>query len=114
MEERKIITAFGDEPKSDKLRFMTKEDRLEFVDFMLSNKDKLKAKTATAMAKELSDIYRNEKHFRVGVEWVKALIRFKIAKYDNGDIEFLEDVPFTVEDMCEKPSIFRTVTNHRR
>ena len=114
MEERKIITSFGEEPKSEKFQIMTKADRWDFINYMMEQKDKLQAKNATAMAKELAETYRNEKHLRVGVEWVKALIRFRIAKYDNGDIEFLEEVPFTVDDMCASPSIFRTITNHRR
>lgn len=109
-EEKKIIVSFTDFKNEEKPKRMTPRDRHEFIDWMFDNYKSFDlTKTRWNLAKEITDKFRATKNLQLSIDWVNALLKLKICKYEDGTYGFQEETSFTVEDMCQSPSAYRSI-----
>lgn len=107
-DEKKVLMMFNDSGKDEKPRRMTPRDRHEFIDWMFDNFNSFDmSKTRWNLAKEIVEKFRGFKNLQLSVDWVNVLLKMKICKYEDGTYGFKADCPFTVDDVCQTPSIIR-------
>ena len=53
-------------------------------------------------------MFKEENDLQLSVEWVNMLFKFGICKYTDGTYGFQEDVSYTIDDVCENPTIYRS------
>ena len=85
----------------------TSKERHEFISFMFQELKEIRVKSKNELAKELIKRYRDQYGININKEWCYALIRYGIYKNETGDLMFSENVPYSVNDLCDKPSLIR-------
>lgn len=109
-EEKKILVSFVDLKKREKPKRMTVRDRHEFIDWMFDNYKSFDlTKTRWNLAKEIVEKFRSQKNLQLSVDWVNVLLKLKICKYEDGTYGFQEETSFTVDDICQTPSAYRSI-----
>ena len=85
----------------------TSKERHEFIDFIFQELKEIRVRSKNELAKELIKRYRDQYGININKEWCYALIRYGIYKNENGEVLFSENVPYSVNDLCDKPSLIR-------
>ena len=98
------------ESEKSKLKRMSADDRREFIKWMFDNIDSIDTKVGRwNIAKSLTNKFTEETGMRINVEWINALLKYGIAKFSDDTYGFEKDIRYTVDDVCEHPTLFRNV-----
>lgn len=109
-DEKKIVVAFSTGSYKPRNKRMTKADRLDFIAWLFDNYDTFDhSKTRWNLAKEIVETYKQDHALQLSIEWVNMLFKFGICKYSDGTYGFKENVEYTIDDVCDNPTIYRSI-----
>lgn len=83
----------------------TPEDRKNFIEFMFNRFHEIQSKSNNDLSQKLVNLYETENGVKIGKVWVYRILRLGPIKHRDGTYGFKMNVGFTMEELCETPSL---------
>lgn len=105
--ERVLINSFV---SSSRGRNLTSEERMRFLNWMFDHIAEMRSHSRNELAHLFVRKYASETGLRISKDWLYYLIRLGIYR-DNNGLGLSEPCEYTIEQLCEKPSLIKTKKN---